>query len=38
MALTTKEFDLSKISISKAKKLDFGGSMCYVNYEGVCNI
>tara|TARA_B100001094_G_scaffold171836_1_gene166137 strand:+ start:1865 stop:2698 length:834 start_codon:yes stop_codon:yes gene_type:complete len=34
MALKAKNVDISKISISKPKKLDFGGSMVYVNYDG----
>ena len=34
MALKSKNVDMSKIAISKPKKLDFGGSMVFINYNG----
>jgi len=34
MALKASQVNLNKIAISKPKKLDFGGSMVYINYDG----
>ena len=34
MAMKIKNIDLSKISITNPRKLDYGGSMAFINYDG----
>jgi len=34
MAIKVSDVDMSKISMSKPRKLDFGGSMIFINYDG----